>query len=54
MIINEFAGSGGDALPWYIHKAGVGKLVGKRTWGGLVGVYDYPVLIDGGMYRGLH
>jgi tricorn protease len=48
MIINEFAGSGGDALPWYFHKAGVGKLVGKRTWGGLVGIYDYPPLIDGG------
>jgi tricorn protease len=48
MIINEFAGSGGDALPWYFRKAEVGKLVGKRTWGGLVGIYDYPPLIDGG------
>jgi tricorn protease len=48
MIINEYAGSGGDALPWYFRKAGVGKLVGKRTWGGLVGIYDYPPLIDGG------
>ena len=48
MIINEFAGSGGDALPWYFRKAGVGKLVGMRTWGGLVGIYDYPPLIDGG------
>ncbi|MFQ5927039.1 MAG: PDZ domain-containing protein [Terriglobia bacterium] len=48
MIINEFAGSGGDALPWYFRRAGVGKLVGKRTWGGLVGIYDYPQLIDGG------
>ncbi|MFP5260615.1 MAG: PDZ domain-containing protein [Blastocatellia bacterium] len=48
MIINEYAGSGGDALPWYFRKAGVGPLVGKRTWGGLVGIYDYPQLIDGG------
>jgi tricorn protease len=48
MIINEDAGSGGDALPWYFREAGVGKLVGKRTWGGLVGIYDYPPLIDGG------
>src|SRR5215471_13631974 len=48
MIINEYAGSGGDALPWYFHHAGVGTLVGKRTWGGLVGIYDYPVLMDGG------
>jgi tricorn protease len=48
MIINEYAGSGGDALPWYFRKAGIGPLIGKRTWGGLVGIYDYPQLIDGG------
>jgi len=48
MIINEYAGSGGDLLPWLFRKAGVGQLVGKRTWGGLVGIYDYPQLIDGG------
>jgi len=47
MIVNEFAGSGGDAMPWYFRKAGIGPLVGKRTWGGLVGIYDYPQLIDG-------
>jgi len=48
MIINEYAGSGGDALPYYFRKRGIGPLVGKRTWGGLVGIYDYPQLIDGG------
>ena len=48
MIINEWAGSGGDALPWYFRHEGIGPLVGKRTWGGLIGIYDYPVLIDGG------
>jgi tricorn protease len=48
MIINEMAGSGGDAMPWYFRKAGVGPLVGKKTWGGLVGIYDYPELLDGG------
>ena len=48
MIINEYAGSGGDAMPWYFRKAGVGPLVGMRTWGGLVGIYGYPTLIDGG------
>ncbi len=48
MIINEYAGSGGDMMPWLFRKAGVGTLVGKRTWGGLVGIYDYPPLIDGG------
>jgi acetyl esterase/lipase len=49
MIINEFAGSGGDAMPWYFRKARIGPLVGKRTWGGLVGIYDYPPLLDGGL-----
>jgi len=48
MIINEFAGSGGDAMPWYFRKAGVGPLVGTRNWGGLVGIGNYPQLIDGG------
>jgi tricorn protease len=49
MIINELAGSGGDAMPLYFRRAGLGKLVGRRTWGGLVGIYDYPVLMDGGI-----
>lgn len=48
MIINEAAGSGGDALPWFFRKTGIGPLVGKRTWGGLIGIYDYPQLMDGG------
>jgi tricorn protease len=48
MIINEFAGSGGDALPWYFRAAGIGQLVGMRTWGGLVGIGGYPQLMDGG------
>jgi tricorn protease len=49
MIINQFAGSGGDAMPWYFHRAGVGKLIGERTWGGLVGLTGYPELMDGGV-----
>ena len=48
MIINEMSGSGGDALPWYFREAGIGPLIGKRTWGGLVGIGGYPELIDGG------
>jgi tricorn protease len=48
MIINEYAGSGGDALPWMFRKAGIGPLVGKRTWGGLVGIFGFPPLMDGG------
>jgi tricorn protease len=50
MIINELAGSGGDALPQFFRRRGLGKLVGKRTWGGLIGIYDYPVLMDGGFF----
>jgi tricorn protease len=48
MIINEFAGSGGDAMPWYFRKTGIGPLIGERTWGGLVGIGLYPPLMDGG------
>jgi len=48
MIINQFAGSGGDALPWYFRKLNIGPLVGERTWGGLIGIGGYPTLLDGG------
>lgn len=48
MMINEYSSSGGDMLPWLFRSAKVGQLVGKRTWGGLVGIYGYPTLIDGG------
>jgi tricorn protease len=48
MIANQMSGSGGDALPWLFKKAGIGTLVGVRTWGGLVGIGGYPRLIDGG------
>jgi tricorn protease len=48
MLINEFAGSGGDAMPYYFKAAAVGPLIGKRTWGGLVGRAGAPQLMDGG------
>jgi tricorn protease len=48
-IINEYAGSGGDAFPYFFRQAGLGPLVGKRTWGGLVGMNRSIPLIDGGM-----
>jgi tricorn protease len=48
MIIDETAGSGGDMLPWMFHKFKVGTLVGKATWGGLVGTLGFPELMDGG------
>jgi tricorn protease len=50
MIINEYAGSGGDAMPWHFRQAKIGMLVGKRTWGGLVGFFGpSETLMDGGI-----
>jgi tricorn protease len=51
MLINELAGSGGDAMPWFFKKLNVGPLVGKRTWGGLVRASGIPTLMDGGSIR---
>ena len=48
MIANEASGSGGDALPWMFKHNQLGPLVGKRTWGGLVGISQMPPLMDGG------
>ncbi len=48
MLINGLAGSGGDAFPWMFRQAKLGKLIGTRTWGGLVGISGNPGLIDGG------
>jgi len=48
MLINGLAGSGGDAFPYFFRQAGLGKLIGTRTWGGLVGISGNPALIDGG------
>jgi tricorn protease len=48
MLIDETAGSGGDLLPWMFRHYKLGPLVGKRTWGGLVGILGFPVLMDGG------
>ena len=48
MLIDETAGSGGDLLPWMFRDQELGTLVGRRTWGGLVGVLGFPTLMDGG------
>ena len=48
MLINGWAGSGGDAFPDYFRKLGIGPLIGARTWGGLIGISGVPSLIDGG------
>jgi len=49
MLINGWSGSGGDAFPDYFRKANLGKLIGMRTWGGLIGISGAPGLIDGGV-----
>ena len=51
MIVNEMAGSGGDLMPWMFKHRHVGPLVGKRTWGGLVGIWDAPAFVDGGVMQ---
>jgi tricorn protease len=48
MLINGWSGSGGDAFPDYFRQAGLGPLVGTRTWGGLIGISGTPELVDGG------
>ena len=48
MLINGWSGSGGDAFPDFFRKAGLGPLIGSRTWGGLIGITGAPTLIDGG------
>lgn len=50
MIINERSGSGGDLMPYLFRFRQVGPLIGTRTWGGLVGTWDTPPLIDGGRF----
>jgi tricorn protease len=49
MLINGWSGSGGDAFPYYFKEAGVGPLIGSRTWGGLIGLSGTPPLVDGGV-----
>jgi tricorn protease len=48
LLMNEFSGSGGDYFPWHFRQAKIGPLIGKRTWGGLVGILEFPLLRDGG------
>ncbi len=48
MLINAYSSSGGDALPYFFRKLGLGTLIGTRTWGGLIGLSGNPPLVDGG------
>ncbi len=48
-LINEFSASDGDLFPYRFKKYGLGKLIGKRTWGGVVGIRGTLPLLDGGV-----
>lgn len=48
ILADEWSGSGGDAFPYFFKKAGAGPIIGKRTWGGLVGINGGIPLLDGG------
>ncbi len=48
LLINEYAGSGGDFFPWVFRQQRAGQLIGARTWGGLVKSSVHYPLIDGG------
>lgn len=48
MLINSWSGSGGDLFPYAFKLAGLGPLIGTRTWGGVIGLSGSPPLIDGG------
>jgi tricorn protease len=48
LVVNEMAGSGGDMLPYLFKQMKIGPVVGTKTWGGLVGIWDIPGLVDGG------
>jgi tricorn protease len=47
-LIDEFSASDGDIFPYRFRKHNMGKLIGKRTWGGVVGIRDPLPLLDGG------
>jgi tricorn protease len=51
MLINGYSSSGGDAFPYYFKKKGLGKLIGTRTWGGLVGIQGARRFTDGGSFH---
>jgi len=49
-LINEFSASDGDIFPYRFKTLGLGKLIGKRTWGGVIGIRDSLPLMDGGQF----
>jgi len=48
VLLDQHSSSDGDIFPWMFKKAGLGPLIGTRSWGGVVGITDHGQLIDGG------
>ncbi len=47
-ILDENSASDGDIFPWQFRNAGLGPLIGKKSWGGVVGITSHGPVIDGG------
>jgi len=47
-LLDENSASDGDIFPWQFRNAGLGPLIGQRSWGGVVGITNHGPLIDGG------
>jgi tricorn protease len=48
VLLDRNSASDGDIFPWMFRTAGLGPLIGERSWGGVVGITDHGVLMDGG------
>jgi tricorn protease len=49
-LIDEYSASDGDIFPYRFKTLGLGKLIGKRTWGGVIGIREPLPLVDGGQF----
>ncbi len=49
-LMNEFSCSDGDYFPYFFREYKLGPLMGKRTWGGVIGINGFTPLVDGGYY----
>ena len=50
-LLNEYSASDGDLFPYRFREKGLGKLIGKRSWGGVVGISGSLPFTDGGDLR---
>jgi tricorn protease len=48
VLLDRNSASDGDIFPWMFRNAGLGLLIGERSWGGVVGITDHGSLMDGG------